>query len=319
MLSGSLGASFIQGSKSTAVDERTRCLGLVALLLLGHLPGVADASAWLLEPGQVRLRTVYFQEIAEEKFASGVDCFDCDPGEVIPLSPFDAQSSFRSVSLELAVGLPHGFEAEISAPFVRSELHDDQDEFFETRENTGVSDVWFFLRKSIPSPVAAALVFKTKAPTGDFQFVDGTVPSGEGQWDVGLGLETGGSAPLVDYWMLEIETRFRFERAATRERPGNELHVFAGTGVDLFQAAGFDVGLSGYLSWLRGGLFSEDGIELPQSQRSRLVPWAALSVQAPTPFGIRADLGFGRAVQGRNLPLGNQYFVAISRIFRPTI
>jgi hypothetical protein len=282
----------------------------VILLLFAVTEVFADGwfwSAWPAPRHRLWLQAGLYHHRTSTKFASGRDCFQCQPGDRIPYDPFNQGKSIATYSfVQGAYGLTSRLSLMFHLPYASISFNDRLRE----RKSQNLADVrfgakWNFWQKGL----VASLVVSAKAPTGEFAISSEIVPIGEGQWDASGAIALGKSFfPLPVYAGVSGGYVLRFRHSETEVKPGNEW-IFLG-----------EIGgqVSPWLGWRAkaDGLIGEnwriEDFLLPATARRIFYLTGAATITPRT--GMELEFVYRYPVTGRNYPTGGVLGFTISQL-----
>ncbi|MFQ5601839.1 MAG: transporter [bacterium] len=273
------------------------------------------AGAWTLKRNQLWVKSsVFFQKTHEQFYSRNTGCpfsHKCDKsGQKVPF-PFDGESKFTAVFLDIGYGLTDRLELKVQVPFYDIQFTDLSNP---ERDGTNdIGDIRFGARyRFITLPFVATFKVEAKAPTGFFNKEAEVIPIGDGQWDLELVGQFGRSLyPVTGYLNFDVGYRIRFEpdpQTSTRI-PGNEI-IFRGEG-------GFNVMNNLLLKLAVSGLYSakfkDEDFTLPDSEREVLYLEPAVFWSVTPALALEAGVQF--SLSGKNYPAGEVFSLGVSYTF----
>ena len=259
----------------------------LAPVLLVALPATLVAQ-WPQPPGEAWSEAVVWHHDTR-------DVYDTD-GDAVPIFA-DGHSVTTSIYVNTAIGILHGLDAWVQAPFHFFSFDDAAGD----RSRNGLGDLRFWLRVSprlLGSDVPVALRGGVKVPGADFPIDPEVIPLSEGQVDWELILELGHSFwPKPFYAMGWVGYRWRTTNVEAARKPGDEIFAFLAAGGDIGSL--FAWKLAGEGLWGRTPIIEGVAVSTAKRRIIQLLPVFGVNLGP----GV-VQLGGRIPLSGRNLPAG---------------
>ncbi|MFQ5675490.1 MAG: transporter [bacterium] len=273
------------------------------------------AGAWTLKKGQLWAKSSFFyQKTTKRYYSRNILCpleHEChSSGQKVPF-PFDGESRFSALYLDLGYGVTDRLELRVQIPYFDIEFTDLSNPL--RPNSTGVGDVRFgFGYNFLSNPIVSTLQIRAKAPTGFFNKESEVVPIGDGQWDLEFMGQFGKSLwPIAGYLNVDVGYRLRFapDVETTTIEPGNEFFFRGEAGYSVLKNLLFKVALFGTY----GEKIIQESLTIPDSQREILFFEPGVFLTIRKNIALESSVMFSLA--GKNFPAGQVFNFGLSYTF----
>jgi len=271
---------------------------LVLVFLIGALPALVEAGAWVLPKGRANIQVAFLHQDTTERYFLD--------GERIPYF-FEGHNRTSAFYIDGRYGITDRLEGVVQVPFFLLRF----DDLSDNRRSNGLGDVRAGLRYNLvrASPVATFDV-RVKFPTGTFINDAEVVPVGEGQWDLDLAGELAHSFwPRPFYVNGRAGYRFRGPNDESGIDFGDEIFWLVEGGYTLSERIGLKLVARG----LHGKEGTSFGIPIETLKREAIYVEPGFIFRASPSWFVEVAVPF--TVSGRNWPAGPVFTLKLTTAF----
>lgn len=224
---------------------------ILAFTLVVLLPTLAHAGAWTLPAGRIWIKASGLYQFSEEFYADAAvvlpDGTRVEPGESRPYDD-DGRSRQRVLFLEVEYGVNDRLTLGVQVPWKELRYEDR----IQSTESWGLGDLRSSARVAILTGAdRLTMRLAIKSATGRYRIEPGTIPLGENQTDLEVGVQWGRSLGRPLSWVgAEAGHRIRLEDSDREVDPGDEWFWWLEAGWGLERQG--RIGLKGVWQGARG-------------------------------------------------------------------